>query len=204
MAISRDINHIRAIERNRQNDCSPFQTENFSNIWGIGENDGVGELDPDTPITRSLGRYGERGIISDGVEHGNDLIDRVVTRRNSYLFVIRVREHISKIHVVENALIRCEWDSDGSDGWIPILVRIDPLERTVGKQALDKHGIMHSLSLTTTKRRMVRVVSPSQRGCRVSTGVFCSKNAAIRVCAFSTNPIQLETIITNYDEQKLK
>ena len=78
-----------------------------------------------------------------------------------------------------------------------MLVRIDPLERAVGKQALDKHGMMHGLSLTTTKRRMVRVVSFSRRGCRVSTGVFCSKNAAIRVCAFITNPMQLETIITN-------
>ena len=82
-----------------------------------------------------------------------------------------------------------------------MLVRIDPLERAIGKQALDKHGMMHSLSLTTTKRRMVRVVSFRQRGWPVSTGVFCSKNAAIGVCAFSTNPIQLETIITNYDEQ---
>ena len=164
MAISRDINHIRAIERNRQNDCSPFQTENFSNISSIGENDGVGELDPDTPITRSLGRYGERGIISHSIGDSIDFIDRVVTRRNSYLFVIRVRDHISKIHVVENALIGCEWDSDGSDGWIPIFVRIDPLERAVGKQTLDKHEMMHGLSLTTTKRTMVRVVSPSQRG----------------------------------------
>ena len=76
--------------------------------------------------------------------------------------------------------------------------------RAVGKQALDKHGMMYGLSLTTTKRRMVRVVSSSQRGCRVSTGFFCSKNAVIGVCAFSTNPIQFETIITNYDEQKLK
>ena len=45
-----------------------------------------------------------------------------------------------------------------------MLVRIDPLERAVGKQTLDKHGMMQSLSLTTTKRRMVRVVSPSQKG----------------------------------------
>ena len=161
------------------------------------------ELNPNTSITRSLSRYRERGI-SDGVEHGNDFTDRVVTRRDRLLLVIRVRDHISKIHVVENALIGCEWDSDGSDGWIPIFVRIDPLERAVGKQTLDKHGMIHGLSLTTTKRTMMRVVSPSRRGCRVSTGVFCSKNAAIRVCAFSANPIQLETIITNYDEQKLK
>ena len=117
------------------------------------------------------------------------------------LLVIRVRDYISWIHIVENALIGCEQNSDGSDGIVPILVRIDPLERAVGKQTLDKHGMMHSLSLTITKRTMVCVVSPSQRGWSVSTGFFCSKNAAIRVCAFSTNPIQLETIITNYNEQ---
>ena len=45
-----------------------------------------------------------------------------------------------------------------------MLVRIDPLERAIGKKTLDKHGMMHGLSLTTTKQRMVRVVSPSQRG----------------------------------------
>ena len=45
-----------------------------------------------------------------------------------------------------------------------MLVRIDPLERAVGKQTLDGYGMMHSLSLTTTNRTMVRVVSPSQRG----------------------------------------
>ena len=45
-----------------------------------------------------------------------------------------------------------------------MLVRIDPLEGAVGKQTLDKHGMMYGLSLTTTKRTMMRVVSPSQRG----------------------------------------
>ena len=40
-------------------------------------------LNPDTPITRSLRRYGERGI-SHGVEDGNDFTDRVVTRRDCY------------------------------------------------------------------------------------------------------------------------
>ena len=107
MAISSEISHVRSTERNRQNDCSPFQTKNFSNIWGIGEIDGMGELDPDTSITRCLRRYGKRGI-SHGVEDGNDFTDRVVTRRDRLLLVIRVRDHISKIHVVENALIGCE------------------------------------------------------------------------------------------------
>ena len=114
-------------------------------------------------ISRSLRRCGERGV-SHGVEHGNDFIYRVVSRNNCYLLVIRVRDNISKIHVVENDLIGSEQDSDGSDGWVLILVRIDPLERAVGKQTLDKHGMMYSLSLTTTKRTMVCVVSPSQRG----------------------------------------
>ena len=121
-------------------------------------------LVPDTPITRGLGRYGERGIISHGVEDGNVFTDRVVTGRDRYLLVIRVRDNISKIHVVEHNSTGSEQNSHESDGWIPIFVRIYPLERAVGKQTLDKHRIMHGLSLTTTKRRMVRVVSPSQRG----------------------------------------
>ena len=66
-------------------------------------------------ISRSLRRCGERGV-SHGVEHSNDFIYRVVSRTNCYLLVIRVRDHISKIHIVENALIVCEQDSDGSDG----------------------------------------------------------------------------------------
>ena len=123
----------------------------------------MGELNLDKSITRGLGRYRERSI-SHGVEDGNDFTDRVVSGRDCLLLVIRVRDYISKIHIVENAFIGCEWDSDGSDGIVPMLVRIDPLERAVGKQTLDKHGMMHGLSLTITKRRMVRVVSPSQRG----------------------------------------
>ena len=66
-----------------------------------------GELNSDTPITRGLGRCGERGI-SHGVEDGIDFTDRVVSGRDRSLLVIRVRDHISKIHVVENALIGCE------------------------------------------------------------------------------------------------
>ena len=76
----------------------------------------MGGLVREISISRCLGRYGERGIISHSVEHGNDFTDRVVTRRDRLLLVIRVREHISKIHVVENAFIGSEQDSDGSDG----------------------------------------------------------------------------------------
>ena len=76
-------------------------------------------------------RCGERGIISHDVEDGNDFTDRVVSRRNRYLLVIGVRDHISRIHVVEHDLIGSKQDSHGSDGWVPILVLIDPFERAV-------------------------------------------------------------------------
>ena len=89
-------------------------------------------LNPEISITRILRRYGKHGV-SHGVEHGNDFIYRVVSRNNCYLLVIRVRDNISKIHVVENDLIGSEQDSDESDGWISMLVRIDPLERAVGR-----------------------------------------------------------------------
>ena len=134
----------------------------------------MGGLNPDTPITRGLGGYHQCGI-GHGVEDGNDFTDRVVSRRDCLLLVIRVREHISKIHIVEYDLIGSEQDCDRSDGWISMLVRIDPLERAVGKQTLDKHGIMHGLSLTTTKRRMVCVVSPSRRGKGLALASFARK-----------------------------
>ena len=67
----------------------------------------MGELNPDTLTTRSLRKYQEPSVsyrIGDGI----DFTDRVVTRTNCYLLVIRVRDHISNIYVVENALIGCE------------------------------------------------------------------------------------------------
>ena len=67
----------------------------------------MGGLNPEISITRGLRRYGERRI-SHGVEDGNDFTDRVVSRRDCLLLVIRVRDYLSKIHVVENALIGCE------------------------------------------------------------------------------------------------
>ena len=71
-------------------------------------------LDPDTTITQSLPVYGEPGIISHGVEHGNDFTDRVLTRIDRYLLVVRVHHHIAYIHVVEHNLIGSKPDSDGS------------------------------------------------------------------------------------------
>ena len=92
---------------------------------------GMQGLDPDTTITRSLRVYGEHSI-SHGVEDGNDFTDRVVSRKDCYLLVIGVCDHIGRrIDVVEHDLIGCEQDSDGSDDWVPILVGVDPFERAV-------------------------------------------------------------------------
>ena len=67
----------------------------ISSISGsIGAIDGVGELNPDTLTTRSLRKYQEPSV-SHRIGDGIDFTDRVVNRRNSYLFVIGVGDHIS-------------------------------------------------------------------------------------------------------------
>ena len=48
-----------------------------------------------------------------------------------------------RLHVVEHDLAGPEQDSDGSDIGVPILLRIDPFESTIGKQTLDEHKVMH-------------------------------------------------------------
>ena len=48
-----------------------FESENRLDLKSIREIDGVGGLNPEISITRILRRYGERGIISHGVEDGN-------------------------------------------------------------------------------------------------------------------------------------
>ena len=103
--------------------------KSMDRIWG---------LDPDVPVTQSFDGYREC-CISHGVEDGNDFTDRVVKRGNHSLLVIGIRDHIVRIHVVEHGLIGSDQDSDGSDGWVPILVRVDPFESTIGKQTLDEH-----------------------------------------------------------------
>ena len=61
---------------------------------------GVRGLNPDTSLTRSLCRYRECSI-SHGIEHGTDFTDRVVTRRDRHLLVMGVRDHVGRVHVVE-------------------------------------------------------------------------------------------------------
>ena len=68
----------------------PFQTEDRTDVWIIGEIDGVWGLNRDTPITRSHCRNRECGV-NYGVENGNDLTNGVVARRDGYLFTIGVR-----------------------------------------------------------------------------------------------------------------
>ena len=84
--------------------------------------DGIWGLDPDTSIIRSFGIYRDWSV-SNGVEQNNNYTDRVVTRRNNSLLIIGVRDYIGRrIHVIEHDLIGSKQDSDGSDGWVPILV----------------------------------------------------------------------------------
>ena len=92
--------------------------------------DDVKGLNPDTAITRSLRRYRERGI-SHGIDHGNNLTDSVVSRRNGFYNVIGVRDDMDSVHVVEHYLLGLEQDSHGSYGWGPIHVRANPLERSI-------------------------------------------------------------------------
>ena len=59
--------------------------------------------------------------------------------------VIRARNQIGRIHIVEHDLIGSELKSHGSDKWVTILVKIDPLERTIRRGILDELGVMHFL-----------------------------------------------------------
>ena len=72
---------------------------------------------------------------SHGIEQGDDLTERIVTRRDCYFLVIRIRDNVRRINVVEHSLglLGSKQDSHGSDGWVPILVQIDPGERAVGR-----------------------------------------------------------------------
>ena len=79
----------------------PFQTEDRTDVWIIGEIDGVWGLNRDTPITRSHCRNRECGV-NYGVENGNDLTNGVVARRDRYLFTINVRDHFGNNHSVEH------------------------------------------------------------------------------------------------------
>ena len=122
----------------------PFQTEDRTDVWSIGEIDGVWGLNRDTAVTRGHRRNRERGV-GHGVEHSNDLTDRVVTRRNGYLFTTGVHDHTGRIHIVEHDLIRSQQNSDGSDVGVTILVLNDPFECDVGGSALDEQRIVHDL-----------------------------------------------------------
>ena len=107
-------------------------------------------LNPDTTERRGIRGNGEERV-SHGIEQGNDLTERVVTRRDRHSLVIAVSNHIRRIHVIEHSLglLGSKQDSHGSDGWILVLVRIKPCERAVCGRALYKHEVVHDLSLFT-------------------------------------------------------
>ena len=79
----------------------PFQTEDGTDVWSIGEIDGVWGLNRDTPITCGHCRNREHGV-GHGVEDSNDLTDGVVTKRDGYFFTIGVRDNIGRIHIVKH------------------------------------------------------------------------------------------------------
>ena len=109
----------------------------ISRISGVLVKSIVWGLDPDTSIIRSLGGYRDWSV-SNGVEQNNNYTDRVVIRRNHSLLIIGVRDYIGRrIHVIEHDLIGSKQDSDGSDGWVPIHVWVDPFESTIGKWTLE-------------------------------------------------------------------
>ena len=96
----------------------PFQTEDRTDVWSIGEIDGVWGLNRDAPVTRGHRRNREC-VTRHGVEHSNDLTDGVVTRRDGYLFTIGVGDHIGGIHIVEHCL-KLIWFKkyiDGNEKW---------------------------------------------------------------------------------------
>ena len=84
-------------------------------------------LNPDTTERRGIRGYGEERV-SHGIEQGNDLTERVVTRRVRHSLIIAVSNHIRRIHVVEHRTIRMKQHSHGSDVGILVLVGIDPGE----------------------------------------------------------------------------
>ena len=120
----------------------PFQTEDRTDVWSIGEIDGVWGLNRDVPVTRSPSRNRERGVCHD-VEHSNDLIDRVVTKRDRYLFTIGIRGH-----TVEYEREGVKSEHDGSDTGDPILVEVNPYERAIGGKVLNGHEEVYSFHET--------------------------------------------------------
>ena len=67
---------------------------------------------------------------SHGIEQDNDLTERVVTSRDRHSLIIAVSNHIRCVHIVKHSLglLGSKQDSHGSDGWILVLVRINPGE----------------------------------------------------------------------------
>ena len=84
-------------------------------------------LNPDTTERRGIRGYGEERV-SHGIEQGHDLTERVITSRNRHSLVIRIRDNVRRVYVVKHRTTRMKQDSDGSDGWILVLVRVDPCE----------------------------------------------------------------------------
>ena len=57
-------------------------------------------------------------------------LSRVITRMDRHSLIIAVSNHIRRVHVVEHSLglLGSKQHSHGTDGWVPILRRVDPGE----------------------------------------------------------------------------
>ena len=86
-------------------------------------------MNPDTTERRGIRGYGEERV-SHCIEEGNYLTERVVTRRDRHSLIIAVSNHIRRVHVVEHSLglLGSKQHCHGSDGWILVLVGVNPGE----------------------------------------------------------------------------
>ena len=84
-------------------------------------------LNPDTTERRGIRGYGEQRV-RHRIEQGNDLTERIITSRDRNSFIIRIRDNVRRVHVVEHRTIRMKQHSHGSDVGILVLVWINPGE----------------------------------------------------------------------------
>ena len=114
---------------NRPFDRSSIEAEDLTYVRCIREVNRVWGLNPDTTERRGIRGYGEE-CVRYGIEQGNDLTKCVITSRDRHSLVIRIRDNVRRIHVVEHSLglLGSKQHSHGSDGWILVLVGINPGE----------------------------------------------------------------------------
>ena len=112
---------------NRPFDRSSIEAEDLTYVRCIREVNRVWGLNPDTTERRGIRGYGEERV-RYGIEQGNDLTERVITSRDRHSFIIAVSNYIRRVYVIKHRTIRMKQQSHGSNGWILVLVGINPGE----------------------------------------------------------------------------